>query len=94
LLRDFLDEIADTLRLTASCVFVFRWRERRAVAAGQTESPGYRVPGHPWTTALFTSVAWLVVLNTIYKYPRNSGVAVCILLLGVPVYFTIQKFAR
>jgi hypothetical protein len=28
-----------------------------------------------------------VVLNTIYKYPRNAGVALCILFAGVPVYF-------
>jgi basic amino acid/polyamine antiporter, APA family len=80
--------------LTASCIFVFRAREKRAGGAAGSESGGYRVPGHPWTTAVFTSAAWLVVLNTIYKYPRNSGVALCILLLGVPVYIAVQKFAR
>lgn len=80
--------------LTASCIFVFRARERRTRNTGDAESGGYRVPGHPWTTAVFTTVAWLVVLNTIYKYPRNSGVALCILLLGIPVYVAIQKFAR
>ncbi|HWG57496.1 MAG TPA: amino acid permease [Candidatus Acidoferrales bacterium] len=75
--------------LSASCLFVFRARERRAAAQGADPQParGYRAPGHPWTTALFTAVAWLVVLNTIYKYPRNSAVAVCILLSGIPVYF-------
>jgi basic amino acid/polyamine antiporter, APA family len=78
--------------LTASCVFVFRARERRATAGG-TE-PGYRVPGHPWTTAAFTATAWLIVLNTIYKYPRNSAVALCILFAGVPAYIVLQRFAR
>lgn len=80
--------------LTASCIFVFRAREKRLTAAQATEARGYRVPGHPWTTALFTASAWLIVLNTIYKYPRNSGVAVCILLLGIPVYLAVQRFAR
>lgn len=80
--------------LTASCIFVFRAREKRSAPSDNPESRGYRVPGHPWTTAAFTSAAWLVVLNTIYKYPRNSGVALCILLLGVPVYIAVQKFAR
>lgn len=80
--------------LTASCVFVFRAREKRAGTAGAAEPRGYRVPGHPWTTAIFTSAAWLVVLNTIYKYPRDSGVALCILLLGIPVYAAVQRFAR
>ena len=80
--------------LTASCIFVFRAREKRAAGAEGAPPGGYRVPGHPWTTALFTSAAWLVVLNTIYKYPRNSGVALCILALGVPVYLAVQRFAR
>jgi basic amino acid/polyamine antiporter, APA family len=80
--------------LTASCVFVFRWREKRAAPAGSTEATGYRIPGHPCTTALFTAAAWLIVLNTIYKYPRNSGVALCILFAGVPVYFAFQRLAR
>ncbi len=80
--------------LTASCIFVFRAREKRTAAGEDASSRGYRVPGHPWTTALFTSAAWLVVLNTIYKYPRNSGVAVCILLLGIPVYMAVQRFSR
>lgn len=83
--------------LTASCVFVFRSREKRAMPASPpagSEIPGYRIPGHPWTTALFTAAAWLIVLNTIYKYPRNSGVALCILFAGVPVYFALQKMIR
>jgi hypothetical protein len=31
-------------------------------------------------------ISWLVVINTIYKYPRNSLLGMLILLLGVPVY--------
>jgi basic amino acid/polyamine antiporter, APA family len=46
----------------------------------------YRVPGHPWTTAVFVLVCWVVVINTIYKYPRNSLLGVAILVLGLPVY--------
>jgi APA family basic amino acid/polyamine antiporter len=78
--------------LTASCIFVFRRREAR-----EQEPPGlpngFRVPGHPWTTGLFVLVAWLIVLNTIYKYPRNTGVAVGILLAGVPVYYLLRRSA-
>jgi basic amino acid/polyamine antiporter, APA family len=78
--------------LTASCIFVFRARDRhRAI---ESQGPGSRVPAHPWTTALFTLTAWLVVLNTIYKYPRNAGVSLCILFAGVPVYLAFQRFAR
>jgi APA family basic amino acid/polyamine antiporter len=79
--------------LSASCLFVFRRREREAdrkVRQGEgavAERSGFRVPGHPITTALFVAASWLVVINTIYKYPRNTLVGMAILLAGVPVYF-------
>lgn len=76
--------------LTASCIFVFRRREASEPASVPS---GFRVPGHPWTTGVFVLVAWLIVLNTIYKYPRNTGVAVGILLAGVPVYYLLRRSA-
>lgn len=68
--------------LTAASLFVFRHREKRAGVA----SAGYRVPGHPLTTSVFVAVCWLVVANTIYRYPENTLIGMSILLLGVPVY--------
>ena len=79
--------------LSASCLFVFRRREREADRKARQdegaipERSGFRVPGHPITTALFVAASWLVVINTIYKYPRNTLVGMAILLAGVPVYF-------
>jgi len=69
--------------LTASCLFVFRKRDRM----NQNIQTGYRVPGHPVTTIMFIAISWLVVANTIYKYPANSLLGMLILLLGLPVYF-------
>lgn len=80
--------------LTATCIFVFRAREERARAGIATHYPGFRVPGHPWTTALFVAVAWLVVANTIYKFPRNTAVALCILFAGIPFYYLFRGRAR
>jgi basic amino acid/polyamine antiporter, APA family len=83
--------------LSASCLFVFRRRESQGaphVRDAGPEARGYRVPGHPWTTGIFVSVAALVVLNTIYKYPRNAGAALCILFAGVPVYFLFRWRAK
>jgi APA family basic amino acid/polyamine antiporter len=71
--------------LTASCLFVFRRRERLN-AGKETGHDGYRVPGHPVTTAIFILISWLVVANTIYRYPANSLLGMLILLLGLPVY--------
>ena len=66
--------------LTGATLFVFRRRE------GPALKKGYRVPGHPFTTALFIMVCWLVVANTVYKYPMNSLLGMAILLLGIPAY--------
>ncbi len=71
---------------TALCIFVFRKR-RRASMNPAIESNGTRVPGHPVTTALFIAACWLVVINTVYKYPANTVVGLAILLAGVPAYF-------
>lgn len=65
--------------LTATCVFVFR---RHGVGDGS----GYHVPGHPFTTGTFIVISWLVVANTIYRYPANTLLGMLILLLGIPVY--------
>jgi basic amino acid/polyamine antiporter, APA family len=69
--------------LTASCLFVFR---RRAARAHVGTRAAYPMPGHPVTTLVFIAVSWLVVLNTILKYPKDTLVGMAIILLGIPVY--------
>lgn len=73
--------------LTAASLFVLRSRDRRNPVPDAVAAARYRVPGHPWTTGLFTFVAGLMVFNTIYKYPRNAGTAMCILFAGIPFYY-------
>lgn len=65
---------------TALCIFVFRKRDR------VTETL-VRVPGHPVTTLLFVAVCWLVVVNTIYKYPQNTLIGIGLLLAGIPAFY-------
>jgi APA family basic amino acid/polyamine antiporter len=67
--------------LTAATLFVFRKaQDRNKVPRGVT------VPGHPVTTLLFIAVSWLVVVNTIYKYPQNTLIGIGILLAGIPAF--------
>ncbi len=68
--------------LTATCIFVLRRQARLSGA-----SPRFKVPGHPLTTVLFIAACWIIVLNAIYKYPRNTIVGLVIMLAAVPVYF-------
>jgi APA family basic amino acid/polyamine antiporter len=65
--------------LTGLALFVFRRRESR--------SEGFRVPLHPWSTALFVIACWLVVLGTFARDPRNSIIGVLILLAGLPAWW-------
>lgn len=76
--------------LTATTIFVFRHRASRGAMAA---SAGYRVPGHPVTTALFVAVCWWVVANTIYRYPQNSLIGFALLLAGIPVYWLWSRKA-
>ncbi len=81
--------------LAGACLFVFRRREKRnGATAAAAPGKSYRVPGHPWTTGAFVTAAFLIVINTIYKYPRNTCVAMCILFAGVPVYLLFRGRAR
>ena len=81
--------------LTATCIFVFRRREKERFERAGPDSPApesraqvaFRMPGHPVTTALFTAACWLVVANTVYRFPKNSAIGLAIVIAGIPVYF-------
>jgi APA family basic amino acid/polyamine antiporter len=65
--------------LTAGCLFVFRHRSSTASS--------FRMPGHPFTTAVFCLACLGIVANTIYKFPGNTLIGLAILVTGVPVYY-------
>jgi APA family basic amino acid/polyamine antiporter len=73
---------------TAACIFVFRRRAGRfQTTANESTGSFARVPGHPVTTALFVTICWLVVINTVYKYPENTLIGLAILLAGIPAFY-------
>jgi len=85
--------------LTAVSLFVFRSRAAPEADGGKADEgvasstseratrAGFRVPGHPLTTALFAAACALIVAATVYKYPYNSAVGLLIVFTGIPVYF-------
>ncbi|HKP92807.1 MAG TPA: amino acid permease, partial [Chthoniobacterales bacterium] len=67
--------------LTGAALFVLRAR------SGKSEEPDFvRVPGHPFTTALFVLACWSLALSTLWRFPQNAGIGVAILGIGAIVY--------
>jgi len=78
--------------LTAGTVFLFR---RRAVPAAGGGPPGFRIPGHPITTALFIAACVLIVGSTVYAHPTDSLIGLAIMAAGLPAYlFWSSRRAR
>jgi APA family basic amino acid/polyamine antiporter len=47
----------------------------------------FTVPGHPVTTFFFIAISWVIVVNTLYKFPLDSLIGFALILLGIPVYY-------
>ena len=63
-------------------------------SSDKTKAIGYRVPGHPFTTAFFVAACALIVLSTFYNYPGNSVIGMIIVIAGIPVYFFWRWWRR
>ncbi len=70
--------------LTVAGLFVYRRRDDGR-AAGRTG--GFRVPGYPWTPAVFVLAAAYVVVSAVAANPRNAVMGAVLIGLGVPVYW-------
>jgi basic amino acid/polyamine antiporter, APA family len=71
--------------LTGTALFVFRARGERGAVP---------VPGHPWTTGFFVAASWLVVLNTVWRWPENTLVGLGLVLLGFPAWALWRRQTR
>jgi APA family basic amino acid/polyamine antiporter len=74
--------------MTAAGLFILR---RRNLGSGRNI---YRAPGHPFTTTLFVLSCAGVVVSAVIASPRNSAIALCIMLAALPVYYLWTRFKR
>jgi basic amino acid/polyamine antiporter, APA family len=68
--------------LTAGALVIVRHRD-----AGRSDGAIARMPGHPWTTAVFIAVAVGIVLNSFVAYPTQSLIGSTILAVAAVVFF-------
>jgi len=71
--------------LSASCLFVLRCRDPHGARV--------RMPGHPFSTALFCLACAGLVANTVYKFPHDTLIGLAILVSGVPVYYIWKYYS-
>lgn len=72
--------------LGAAAIFVYRRKL-------PNEPRPYRVPGYPFTPALFVLAAAALVVNTIASGPAGAAEGLSILVLGLPTYLIWRKRA-
>lgn len=73
--------------MTAAGVIVLR-RRRPDLARP------YRVWGYPWVPAVFVLVAMALLVSTLQTSPRESGIGLSVLILGLPFYFHWRRAAK
>ena len=73
--------------LTAGAVFVFRRRL-------PNEDRPYKTLGYPVVPVLFIAVTTWLILTTIWNTPKQSGIGLGLIVLGLPVYWYWQRSNR
>jgi APA family basic amino acid/polyamine antiporter len=80
--------------LSALALFIFRARDRAHNVAG----PAFRIPLHPFSTALFLAIAVVTVGATYVSTFQSSGWNVLItpgiLLIAIPIYYGFRSFTK
>src|SRR5436190_4310257 len=73
--------------LTAASVFIFRRRMPNAPRV-------YRTWGYPVVPILFLIVSTALILTTIWNNPKQSGIGLALIALGLPVYLYWERLNR
>ncbi len=69
--------------LGGACIFVYRLRESRS----GINHTGYKLPGHPYTTGIYTLACIAIVISTVYNFPFDSLIGLAIIATGIPLFY-------
>lgn len=73
--------------MVTGVVFVLRKRKPDAPRS-------YKTIGYPVVPIVFIVLAILLLVNTVFESPRESGIGLAFILAGVPVYFIFKKLNK
>lgn len=86
------DQLTDMLIFAA---FIFYGATAFGVFILRKKMPGanrpYKVWGYPVVPAIFVIFCVFLIANTIYARPREAGIGLVLILLGIPFYYWFQK---
>jgi APA family basic amino acid/polyamine antiporter len=54
----------------------------------------FRVPGYPFVPLLFGAAALALVVSTLVGTPRESGIGLAFIALGIPIYYLQRAYRR
>ncbi len=74
--------------LLALALFIIRARDRQPSAANIGQ---FRVPWHPFSTAVYMLASWGVAIATVIAYPVDAGIGIAIVVSAVPIYFLWKR---
>jgi len=89
------DQITDWVVFTSWIFYalvtlsVYRLRRRKDVPAAK-----YHTWGYPWLPAIFCIASVLLLVNTVVNSPRETGIGLAFVLLGIPAYFFFLKIKK
>jgi APA family basic amino acid/polyamine antiporter len=69
------------------CAGVFILRKKRPDVARP-----YKTLGYPVVPAIFVLVSIFLVGNTIYELPKDTGIGIALIALGIPFYYALRAF--
>ncbi len=73
--------------IAVAAVFVLRARDPHAPRP-------FKAVGYPWTPAIFVFFSFVMVVNSIYRQPRVTGVGLLLIAAGIPLYFWFTRRAK
>ncbi|MCK6597016.1 MAG: amino acid permease [Bdellovibrionaceae bacterium] len=86
------DQLTDYV-VFASWIFYIlcSWAVIRLRKSAPNKKRSYKVPLYPYLPIFFCTIAFALLVNTLIQSPKESGIGLFIILLGIPFFYLTRK---